>query len=163
MESAVDLQKAKTKLERQNLLPDLTAEYFQGTNSGLNKNLIGYQFGIKIPLLFNGQRAKIKAAKLAQESLEEEQLDYEVKLKAKYNSLLQKLQQYEEALNYYNQQGDSLSREILKTANRTYKEGEINFFQYIQSIETAKQIQLEYLENLNNYNQTIIELNFIIL
>ncbi|WP_370390564.1 CusA/CzcA family heavy metal efflux RND transporter [uncultured Winogradskyella sp.] len=163
MESAIDLQKAKTKLERQNLLPDLTAEYFQGTNGGLNKNLIGYQFGIKIPLLFNGQRAKIKAAKLAQESLEEEQLDYEVKLKAKYNSLLQKLQQYEEALNYYNQQGDSLSREILKTANRTYKEGEINFFQYIQSIETAKQIQLEYLENLNNYNQTIIELNFIIL
>ncbi|MBO3117891.1 CusA/CzcA family heavy metal efflux RND transporter [Winogradskyella sp. DF17] len=163
MESVVDYERARTKLERQNLLPDLTAEYFQGTNSGLNDNLIGYQFGIKIPLLFGGQRAKIKAAQLAQESLVEETLDYKVQLKAKYNGLIEKLQQYQEAIAYYVQQGDSLSREILKTANRTYKEGEINFFQYIQSIETAKTIQLEYLENMNNYNQTIIQLNFIIL
>ncbi|OZV70635.1 CusA/CzcA family heavy metal efflux RND transporter [Winogradskyella aurantia] len=163
MESALNYQTAKTRLEKQNLLPDLTAEYFQGTNSGLNDNLIGYQFGLRIPLLFGGQRAKVKAAKLAEEALVEERQDYEVQLRAKYKGLLEKLKQYEEAIDYYNTQGQSLSKEILKTANRTYKEGEIDFFQYIQSIETAKQIQLEYLDNLNLYNQTVIELNFIIL
>jgi cobalt-zinc-cadmium resistance protein CzcA len=163
MESALSYQMAKTKLERQSLLPDLTAQYFQGSNSGLNENLIGYQFGIKIPLFLNGQRAKLKAAKIAEDSFLEKTLDYERQLTAKYNGLMEKLQQYQEAIDYYQNYGDSLSREIVKTANRSYKEGEINFFQYIQSIETAKQIQLEYLDNMNNYNQTIIELNFLIL
>ena len=44
--------KALQQQEKQNLLPDLSAEYFQGTNSTLNSNIKGYQFGIKIPILF---------------------------------------------------------------------------------------------------------------
>src|SRR5690606_16347390 len=49
--------------EKQSLLPDLSVEYFQGSNSLMNQNLIGYQFGVKIPLLFNGNASKIKASK----------------------------------------------------------------------------------------------------
>lgn len=163
LQTNLNYKKAKTILERQNLLPDLTAEYFQGTNSGLNNSLVGYQFGIKIPLFFNGQRSKLKAAQLAEESYAEKIFDYQTQLNAKYNSLLEQLHQFQDAVDYYKSQGETLTREIVKTANRSYKEGEIDFFQYIQSIETGKQIHLEYLENLNNYNQTIIKLNFIIL
>ena len=57
----------------------------------------------------------------------------------------------------------SYQEEILKTASRSFQEGEIDFFQYIQSIETAKDMELEYLSNLNRYNQTIITLNHLIL
>ena len=163
MGSILDYKKSRAKLEQQNSLPDLTAEYFQGTNSGLNENLVGYQIGIKIPLIFGGQRAKIKAAKLDYDVFSEEMKDYEVQLQAKYKGLIKQLQKYQEAIDYYNSQGELLSREIVKTASRTYKEGEIDFFQYIQSIETSMQIRLDYLDNLNRYNQTVIELNFIIL
>ena len=45
----------------------------------------------------------------------------------------------------------------------SYKHGEIDFFQYIQSIETASHIELTYLDNLNAYNQTIITINYLIL
>ena len=48
-ENSIDYYKALNQKEKQNLLPDLSVEYFQGTNSTLNQNLIGYQFGIKIP------------------------------------------------------------------------------------------------------------------
>src|SRR5690606_27840586 len=54
--------------EKQNLLPDLSVEYFQGTNSALSGNIIGYQFGIKIPLFFSGNTSKIKATKIAKEA-----------------------------------------------------------------------------------------------
>ena len=118
---------------------------------------------MKIPILFSGNSSKIKASKIAQDIIVEEQLDYTLKLKAEHESLLATLQKYNEAILYYETQGKSLSEEILKTANRTFKEGEIDFFQYIQSIETAKDIELSYLENLNAYNQTVIKINHLIL
>ncbi|AUC74990.1 CusA/CzcA family heavy metal efflux RND transporter [Olleya sp. Bg11-27] len=161
--AAINYQKAQTKLEKQSLLPDLNAEYFQGTNSTLNDNIKGYQLGLKIPILFGGQRSKIKVSKIAQDIIVEQKQDYQTKLNAEYQSLLAKLQQYEDAINYYEMQGQTLSKEIIKTANRTFKEGEIDFFQYIQSLETAKDIQLNYLEQLNQYNQTVITINHLTL
>ncbi|MEJ2114186.1 MAG: TolC family protein, partial [Flavobacteriaceae bacterium] len=155
--------KALHQIEKQDLLPDINLNYFQGSNGTLNDNLIGYQLGLKIPVLFSGNASKIKASKIAQDIIDEEQLDYKLKLNAKYQSLLATLQKYNEAIIYYETQGKKLSKEILKTANRTFKEGEIDFFKYIQSIETAKDIELSYLENLNAYNQTIIKINHLIL
>lgn len=155
--------KALNKKEKQNLLPDLSAEYFQGTNNTINRNIKGYQFGIKIPLFFSGNASKIKATKLASEASEAEKQDYKIKLSAEYQSLMAKLQQHDEAINYYENQGKTLSEEIIKTAERTFKEGEIDFFQYIQSLETATDIELTYLDNLNAYNQTIIATNYLIL
>jgi cobalt-zinc-cadmium resistance protein CzcA len=149
--------------ERQNLLPDLSVEYFQGSNSDLNATIKGYLFGLKIPLFFSGNASKIKASKIAQDIVEEQQQDYKVQLNAKYNTLLAKLQQYNEAISYYEIQGKALSEEIIKTAERSYKEGEIDFFQYIQSMETATDIELTYLENLNKYNQTVIAINYLTL
>ncbi|WP_100614008.1 CusA/CzcA family heavy metal efflux RND transporter [Confluentibacter citreus] len=161
-EEAKHYYKALNQQEKQSLLPDLSVEYFQGSNSNLN-NVQGYQFGLKIPLLFSGNASKIKASKIAQEVAESEKQDYKVKLDAEYQMLLAKLQQYNEAILYYETQGKTLSEEIIKTAERTLKEGEIDFFQYIQSMETATEIELTYLETINAYNQTIIAINYLIL
>ncbi|WP_282030396.1 CusA/CzcA family heavy metal efflux RND transporter [Winogradskyella eximia] len=162
-ENAKNYQNAVYQSEKQNLLPDLNFEYFQGTNDNLNTNIKGYQFGIKIPLLFFGNSSKIKASKIAKDIISEQKQDYEVQLNSEYKSLLTTLNKYEEAVNYYDTQGKRLKNEIIKTANRTFKEGEIDFFQYIQSLETAKDIELNYLENLNAYNQTVININHLIL
>jgi cobalt-zinc-cadmium resistance protein CzcA len=162
-ESSKDYYKAKYQQEKQNLLPDLSVEYFQGTNSTLPGNINGYQFGVKIPLLFGGNASKINASKIAQQIVAQQQIDYKINLDAEYNKLLAELQQYNEAIDYYNTQAKHLSKEIIKTAESSFKNGEIDFFQYIQSIENAKDIELTYLENLNRYNQTIIAINFLIL
>ena len=162
-EEAKRYQNALFKKEKQNLLPDFSFEYFQGTNNLLNSNIKGYQVGIKIPFLFSGNTSKIKASNIANEIVDAQQQDYKIKLKAKYNSLLATLKQYEEAINYYENEGETLKNEITKTANRTFKEGEIDFFKYIQSIEIAKDFELSYLNNLNAYNQTVININHLIL
>ncbi|MEZ4840087.1 MAG: CusA/CzcA family heavy metal efflux RND transporter [Flavobacteriaceae bacterium] len=162
-ENSKNYFKAKNQFEKQSLLPDLSFEYFQGTNSALNHNLYGYQFGVKIPLFLNGSFSKIKASKLAYQSAEELQNDYKIKLKTEHDKLMAQLQQYKESVDYYEEQGKKLSEEIVKTALASYKNGEIDFFQYIQSIENAKDIELTYLDNLNKYNQTIISINYLIL
>ena len=162
-ENAKNYEEALYKLEKQNLLPDISLEYFQGTNDLLNNNLTGYQIGLKIPLLFSGNSSKIKASKISKNIVEAEEQNYKLVLEAQYKSLLATLNQYKESIHYYHNEGENLKNEILKTANRTFKEGEIDFFQYLQSIETAKEIELSYLENLNTYNQTIININYLTL
>ena len=163
-EEAKNYQNKLYQLEKQNLLlPDISFEYFQGTNNQLNDNLRGYQIGLKIPLLFSGNSSKIKVSKIARDIIKEEQTDYKLKLEAKQKSLLATLAQYKDNISYYNNEGKLLKMEIIKTANRTFKEGEIDFFQYIQSLETAIEIELSYLKDLNTYNQTVIQINYLTL
>lgn len=158
-----ELYKAKSGLEKQHLLPDISFEYFQGTNAGLGENLYGYQVGFKIPLLFSGNASKIKASKIAKEVAIEESKEYANRLQLKKERLTGQLKKYEEALSYFDSDGQHLSNEILKTASLSYKNGEIDFFQYIQSLENANRITLSYLKNLNNYNQTVIAINHLTL
>jgi len=159
--NTIDLANAQRRLEGQGLLPDISLNYFQGTNSTTNGHLIGYQAGLKIPLLFGGNASRIKAFKIAVEIAIEQSRAFEIQLNARYTKLQSQYEKYAKALDYYEAEGSELSEEILKTADLSFRNGEIDFFQYIQSIENAYEIQLDRLENLNQYNQTVIQLNYI--
>ncbi|NNF81669.1 MAG: TolC family protein, partial [Flavobacteriaceae bacterium] len=162
-QNQIYLSQAERRLEVQKLFPDLSFGYFQGTNSGLNSNLKGYQFGLNIPVFFNGQDAKIKSMRLAEEKAEFQAADIKIKLDSKFNLLRNRLDQLQKELEFYEGEGLNLSREILKTANRSYSSGEIDFYQYIISLENAYEIELKYLDKLNAYNQTIIAINYLTL
>ncbi|SNR39825.1 cobalt-zinc-cadmium resistance protein CzcA [Maribacter sedimenticola] len=162
-ELQMQLMAAESTVEKQQLLPDISLAYFQGSNSALNDNLIGYQLGLKIPLLFSGQAAKIKASKIAKERAVTESVSYRVQLQLRQNILLKELEQIQNSLNYYENEGTVLSDAILRTAQISFKNGEIDFYQYIQSLESAYDIQLGYLEKLKEYNQTAANINYLTL
>lgn len=154
---------AKRKLEKQQMLPDISLSYALGTNSSLNKNMSKYQIGLKIPLLFGGKSSKVKASKIALEINDRQAEDYKIRFESKQRQLMRELAKYEDALQYYETEGKMLSEEILKTANGSFKNGEIDFFQYIQSLENVYEIELQYLNSLNQYNQTVIAISFLTL
>ncbi|WP_027067641.1 CusA/CzcA family heavy metal efflux RND transporter [Maribacter sp. Hel_I_7] len=162
-ETNMQLMAAESNFEKQQLLPDISVAYFQGSNSELNDNLIGYQLGLKIPLLFSGQAARIKASKIAKERAVTESIDYKIQIKSKQEILLKKIVQIQNSLNYYENEGTELSDEILKTAQISFKNGEIDFYQCIQSLESAYDIKLGYLDKLKEYNETVININFLTL
>ncbi len=152
---------ARVGAEKQALLPDLSLNYFQGSNPGLDDQLYGYQLGVKIPLFFSGNAARIKTSQLAQEVSSSEADAYWKRLQLRYGEYLNELRKYESALKYYEEEGQLLSDEIIKTATLGYKAGEITFFEYIQSLENANKVRLTYLENLHGYNQTIVAISHI--
>src|SRR5690625_5153292 len=162
-ENRKEFFQAKRKLEQQQLLPDISFSYSIGSNSSLNENLYKYQIGVKIPLFFSGNASKIRASKIAMEISEQQAADYELQFTSKQTQLMQELSKYSEALKYYQIEGKSLSEEILKTASGSFKNGEIDFFQYIQSLENVYEIELQYLDNLNKYNQAVIAINYLTL
>jgi len=161
-QARISLFEAEARYQKQQLLPDISLNYFTGTNSGLNNYLYGYQVGLKIPILFTGKAARIKAAGFAEERALKEAEDAKVFLESKYLTLSADLRKYRQALSYYENEGNELSEEILKTANLSYQNGEIDFLQYIQSLESANEILLSYLKNLNSFNQTVIAINYLI-
>jgi cobalt-zinc-cadmium resistance protein CzcA len=148
-------------LQKQQWLPDLNVDYFQGKNSGLSQSLYGFQIGVGIPLFYFGNKAKSKVAQLELQSWEQ-QKQYEEQKIDKYSSQkINELAKYQEAINYYNQYGKKLSEEIIKVGNRSYKQGEIDFFQYIQSLENATTIQMDYLDNVLQFNKTQLDLQYL--
>ncbi len=123
--------------------------------------LRGYQVGLHIPILFFGNSSKIKAANISKQAAQQEAADYKIRLNSEYNQLIQQMKKHEEALSYYENEGKNLSEEIIKTASMSYKNGEIDFFEYIQSLENSYNIILTYYENLNAYNQTVLQINYL--
>ncbi|WP_298286214.1 CusA/CzcA family heavy metal efflux RND transporter [uncultured Lutibacter sp.] len=152
---------AKKEIETQQLLPDLQFNYFNSKDVKASTSVNSFQAGISIPLFFFGKSSKIAASKIEEDIASEKAFDSKFKLNSKYIILLEELQKRESQLTYFNESGNVVANEILKTATSSYKNGEIDFFQYIQSIETSNQITINYLTNLNEYNQIALEINYL--
>jgi cobalt-zinc-cadmium resistance protein CzcA len=160
--SAENLAKSSLSLERQRLLPDLQFSVFQGTNNGLNaKQYNGFQVGISVPLWFGANKSKINAAKTETMIIADEYENYKTQLQSKYESLISDLKKFEETVYYYDNSGRNLSKELTTTASKAFQNGEIDFLQYVQLLESAKNIEINYLQNLNKYNNTVLELNYL--
>lgn len=160
--SAETLAKSSLSLERQRLLPDLQFSVFQGTNNGVNsKNYNGFQVGVALPLWFGANKSKINAAKTETMIVANEFENYKIQLQSKYDGLLSDLKKYQETVDYYENTGRNLSKELTTTASKAFQNGEIDFLQYVQLLESAKNIEINYLQNLNKYNNTVLELNYL--
>jgi cobalt-zinc-cadmium resistance protein CzcA len=161
-EVAKALSETTLSLERQRLLPDLQFSVFQGTNKGLNaKQYQGFEAGVAIPLWFGANKSKINAAKTETLIVENEFENYKIQLEANYQGLLSDLKKFEEGIDYYDQTGKKLSNALTLNASKAFQSGEIDFLQYVQLLENAKNIEISYLNNLSAYNATVLELNYI--
>lgn len=156
-----NLFKAIKSVEHQQLLPDLHFNYFNSKDLASSISVNSFQAGISIPIFFFGKTAKISASKIQEDISNELVINSNLKLESKYKTLLEELKKSELELSYYKESGEKLASEILKTATLSYKNGEIDFFQYIQSIETSNQLKINYLNSLNTYNQLVLELNYL--
>ncbi|HBZ25262.1 MAG TPA: CusA/CzcA family heavy metal efflux RND transporter [Rikenellaceae bacterium] len=147
------------RVEKSKMLPDFSANYFLGSNKYENgKYYHGFQVGIALPLFHRGSKARVNAAKLSANAkglLRENELTL---INNQLNLLLSNHHKFKVLLDNFELSGEPLMNEIMKTALKSYQFGEIDFYQFVTSYETAIQIQLDYLANILNYNQTTSEL-----
>jgi len=162
MKMQTEYQNARLKLERNRLMPDLLLGYFVGANQYAgSQNYQGFQFGLGVPLFFGEQKARIKANKIAINIKENMQIHYLVTIKAKQTELKSELMKYQESLDFYNTTGRQLSEEIIRSSQKSYQMGEIDFFQFAMSIENALALTLDYLDYVSKYNQVALEINYL--
>jgi heavy metal efflux system protein len=161
LERVTENYKRQIELQKQHWLPDINLDYFQGKNNGLSQSLYGFQVGLAVPILFSGNVSKTKVAQLELQSWEQQKLHEERKITQYISQKRNESAKYQEAINYYNQYGANLSEEIIKVANSSYKYGEIDFFQYIQSLENAITIRMDHLDTILHFNTTQLDLEYL--
>jgi cobalt-zinc-cadmium resistance protein CzcA len=164
LQNAALKQQAELKVERNLLLPEVTLGYFNGTNRYEGAEYYqGFEVGVGVPLFFSEQRAKMKAKQYALEATANLQQNYARNYAYRVSELMKGLSKYQEAIRYYEQSGKALASELMRSSLMSYDAGEIDFFRLAQSLDRALEIELTYLENLNRYNQQVLEINYMTL
>ena len=158
--SVVEAMKLTSKIEKQALLPDISLNYFYGNNRFENaRGYHGFQVGLNIPLFFKDQQVKIKAANTAVKVAEMQWESNKTILAAKYQNLLNELKKHEKNMQSYRATGEQLAAEILRTAEKSYQAGAIDFYQFTQSVENALKLTTDYYQSVIQYNHIALEIN----
>jgi cobalt-zinc-cadmium resistance protein CzcA len=173
-EQQIEVSNLERKVESAKLLPDLSIGYFNQSLNGPGQNLAGERIvydssdrfsgvmlGIAIPIWAKPQLSKIKAGNLKTKEMEASYLAVTNKMNAEYKILQDRLEQLENSLDSYKENAIPQAELIFKQAQRGFKEGEIGYVEYTQSLDRAAKIELDYLEIINHFYQTKLDLEYI--
>jgi cobalt-zinc-cadmium resistance protein CzcA len=118
--------------------------------------------GVNIPLFKNGVKARTQAAKFESEIAKKELDKTQQEISTHFLQQNQLQQQSLQQLKYYQTEGLPMAESIINAAQLSYKSGDIGYIEYIQNIKDAIKIKTDYLAAINSYNQTIIQLNYLL-
>lgn len=171
--SQVKQTEASTKLEKTRLWPDFTVGYFNQTLygtpnyqkpeivAGSTSRFQGVSFGLAIPIWAKPQLAKIRYAE-AQKNASSAQLDVNRKnLEGQYAQAIQEYQKWKSSLAYFETTALPTARTLNESALKSYKSGNIGYVEFLQGMNRAVQLETEYLQLLNQYNQSILQIEFL--
>ncbi|QEH42126.1 CusA/CzcA family heavy metal efflux RND transporter [Chitinophaga sp. XS-30] len=161
------------KVEKNRLLPDITVGFFTQTltgaplhagnapAAGAGNRFNGLEAGLAIPLWFKPQSAKIKAARLHRQAAEYRYQLQQKNYEGRYNEQLQQIAKFRESLQQYRNSLIPQADLMITQATKAYRSGEIGYVEYLQSLRTASEIQNDHLLVLNNYNQSMLQLQYL--
>ncbi|MBU2557213.1 MAG: CusA/CzcA family heavy metal efflux RND transporter [Bacteroidetes bacterium] len=161
LEKDLRISEQQHKISRRQMLPDLQLEYFTGTNAGANSKVYnGFQVGIEVPLLFFGQHAQNKSARIQTEILAAEQERLKFAWKQELDQLYSQLAQAAVNLDSYANEWQPLANELQTTAVKSLEQGEISLLAYLQLMREAIRIRQSQLEWLHEYNRIVLSINY---
>ncbi|WP_291104249.1 MULTISPECIES: CusA/CzcA family heavy metal efflux RND transporter [unclassified Flavobacterium] len=161
LQQNVMIANSEIAIQKSNRLPEFSGRVFSQKLYGVEDPFSGFSFSTSFPLFGSGaSRNKIKAAKTEKE-VQEQQLQYQTQILK--SSLAQRQTDVEKSvsgLQFYETSGLQQADEIIKAANQSYRAGEISYADFSLYLSQAIEIRKNYLDNLNAYNQAIIEYNY---
>jgi cobalt-zinc-cadmium resistance protein CzcA len=157
----VNIVGAEAKVAGQSQMPSFEGRFFSQRLYGINPPYSGFSVTVGIPLFGRSQyKHTVKAARLEQSYQQSVLTDQQLAFSTSYNQEWETLQKNDDLLAYYTSTGLKQADAIIKAANLSYRSGEIGFAELSQFLTQAIDIQRNYLEVLNEYNQSAIQLNY---
>lgn len=169
----IDIANAEKAVQSANLLPNLSVGYFNQSLIGSETNakgeiarssdrFSGVQAGISIPLFYGSFKAKTKSAQLKEQLAKTNANYYSTLLQGQYEQQLQEILKYQSSLSYYVDKAVPHANLIIGNAQKSFENGAIDYVEYFQNLNQALELKFNYLITLNSYNQTIIDLEYLI-
>ena len=169
-------RRAETRVAQAAGLPEFTVGYFNqsiigyqrldaaGTESyfGPGARFQGVQAGVAVPLWRRPQKARVQAARL-QEQVAQAGFDrYRAELAGRLDELLARRREQQQRLAYFEATALPQAAVITRLSTIGYKAGETGYSEYLLNLERARRLRLDYLDALLQYNQTVIELEYLL-
>lgn len=173
LKQQIEISNRQSKLENAKVLPDFSIGYFnqsltgyQNTNGtdqyyGPSRRFSGIQVGIAVPLWFVPQAAKVKAAGINRQLVESNYRQQEIDMQLQYHQTIQEFLKHKHTLEYYETNALPNAVLIISQAGKAFKSGNIGYMEYLQNLKSALSIRAAYLQSINNYNQSVITLEFL--
>ena len=173
VQQLVDVSQIEKKLERSQMLPDLNVGYFSQTiigtqdvngaplNFGQGSRFTGIQAGISVPLWFTPYTSRTRAAAISEKIARTDAEYYTKSVTGNYYSLLDDFRKFSSSVDYYEKQAVPEADIIIEQATRSYKAGALDYLEYVLTLNRALAIRQNYLDALNNCNQTIVSIEYI--
>jgi len=174
LKQQVVISEQARKVEGNRILPDISVGYFIQSLTGLqnvngqdvffnrSKHFQGFELGLAIPLWVTPQLAKVRAAARHEDMIQKNAEYYQTTLTSAYTQALQELDKNLSSLGYYESSALQNAGLILQQAHKAYKSGEIGYLEYLQSLKNAIGIKTNYLQILNQYNQSVLKIEFLL-
>lgn len=158
---------AATQVEKSKLLPEINLGYNNmsiqnGLNYDLGSRFHSFQLGLGIPIFYGAQKARIKSAQTLQDITKNETAYAGKQLKAELEDALSQFKKNQEIVNDFESSGLKNAKDITQTLNRQLQKGEINYLEWTVLNQQALSLRLDYLNAVNDLNNSIIQLNYLL-
>lgn len=171
--SQVSQSEANTKLEKSRLWPDFTVGYFNQTLygtpnyqkpeivAGSSSRFQGVSLGLAIPVWAKPQLSRIRFAE-AQKNAAIAQQDLNRKnVEGQYAQAIQEYRKWQASLSYYQFTALPTARALNESALKSFRAGNIGYVEFLQGMNRAVQLETEYLQILNQFNQSVLQIEFL--
>jgi cobalt-zinc-cadmium resistance protein CzcA len=172
MRQQVEVAQSQKKVEAAKFAPDLLVGFFSQTligttnpENGLNatssNRFTGFQVGVSIPLWFVPHQGRVKAAAYNQQAAQSNFQYYQTSLQGQLQQAAQQFAKNKGSLEYYHTSALPNAELILKQSATAFYNGEIGYVEYFLGLRNALSIKEDFLQTLNDYNQSIIYIEFL--
>jgi len=171
----VSISQQFKRVERSRIMPDLLVGAFGQSLTGYQKTsnisdvfyprskvFTGFQLGLAIPLWIKPNLARAKAASFQEDAMRKNAQNLETVLRATYEQAIRELDKNSNSLHYYETNALQNGELILNQARKAFHSGEIGYLEYLQALKTSLGIKGNYLQALNQYNQSVLKLEFLL-
>ena len=168
----VEVTRREKKFQAAKAAPDLQIGFFTQTLTGApnvetgqlassSERFTGFIVGLSIPLWYGPHDARIRSAEFSKRASESNFNYYQQSLQNQIQRSREMVKVHKSNLDYYLSSSLPNADLILKQAQIAFQQGEIGYPEYLLGIRNAIAINENYLKTLNEYNQSVIYIQYL--
>ncbi len=168
----VEVAKGEKKVQNARFAPDLLVGYFNqtlidvpnletGRLATAADRFSGFQIGLSLPLWFAPHQGRSKAAGYSSQAAQSNYQNEKLLLEGQLQQAIEQYTRLRGSLNYYRDSALPNADLILKQVQTALRGGEIGYTEYLLGVRNAIGIKENFLQTLNDYNQSIIYIEYL--
>lgn len=157
----VNIARSNIAVQKNMNRPDFSGRFFSQRLWGADNPITGFSVTAAFPLFGRAATQNSVRAANAEVEVQQRQMDLQTsQWQTRLRNSITEIEKSDALLQYFETTGLAQAEEIIAAATLGYKAGEISFAELSQFISQAIETRKNYLEVLNQYNQSVIQYNY---